>query len=198
MMVAVALVSCASLLLELALTRLFSVVLFYHFAFLAISVALLGLGAGGVFAYIRREKVAPLSTSDFGFFICLISAVSILVALEVVLRLPISLDLTWMNFGKLTMMYLVCAVPFFFTGLLFSVVFAREASGIGKVYGSDLLGGAVACMVVVPLLNWIGGPNAIVASALLMAAAAAIWAGSSKRRLQALVATLLFALLIGA
>ena len=45
-----ALTSFAALLLELALTRLFSVVLFYHFAFLAISIALLGLGAGGVLA----------------------------------------------------------------------------------------------------------------------------------------------------
>ena len=46
--------SFAALLLELALTRLFSVVLFYHFAFLAISIALLGLGAGGVFAYLKN------------------------------------------------------------------------------------------------------------------------------------------------
>ena len=51
----VAISSFAALLLELALTRLFSVVLFYHFAFLAISIALLGLGAGAVFAYLRRE-----------------------------------------------------------------------------------------------------------------------------------------------
>ena len=173
-MLAVALVSCASLLLELALTRLFSVVLFYHFAFLAISVALLGLGAGGVFGYVRRDKLERLSTGDLGFGISLGSAVSILVALEVVLRLPISLDLTWTNFGKLSVMYLFCAVPFFFTGLLFSVVFAREAAGIGKIYGSDLLGGALACMAVVPLLNWIGGPNAIVAASVLMAGAAAI------------------------
>ena len=50
LMAGLALTSFAALLLELALTRLFSVVLFYHFAFLAISIALLGLGAGGVFA----------------------------------------------------------------------------------------------------------------------------------------------------
>jgi hypothetical protein len=42
----------ASLLLELSLTRIFSVVFYYHFAFLAISIALFGLGAGGVFSYI--------------------------------------------------------------------------------------------------------------------------------------------------
>lgn len=198
-MLAVALVSCASLLLELALTRLFSVVLFYHFAFLAISVALLGLGAGGVFAYVRRQQLEGWETGRFGFVFCLFSALAILIALQVVLRLPISLDLTWWNFGKLSVMYLFCAVPFFFTGLIFSVVFAREASGIGKIYGSDLLGGALACMAVVPLLNWIGGPNAILMSSVLMAVAAAIWSWEAgKSRLQAIAVALLFALLIGA
>src|SRR3979411_2280007 len=57
-----ALTSFSALLLELALTRLFSVVLFYHFAFLAISVALLGLGAGGVFAYLGRNWLARFKT----------------------------------------------------------------------------------------------------------------------------------------
>src|SRR5207302_421230 len=55
LLLGLALTSFAGLLLELALTRLFSVVLFYHFAFLAISLALLGLGAGAVFACLRRE-----------------------------------------------------------------------------------------------------------------------------------------------
>ena len=52
MLAGIGLVTFGTLLLELACTRLFSVVLFYHFAFLAIGVALLGLGAGGVFAYL--------------------------------------------------------------------------------------------------------------------------------------------------
>src|ERR1035438_10588261 len=51
---AIGLMSFSALLLELGLTRLFSVVLFYHFAFLAISIALLGLGAGAVFSHLRR------------------------------------------------------------------------------------------------------------------------------------------------
>src|SRR5437762_9499157 len=62
----IAVVSCASLLLELALTRLFSVVLFYHFAFLAISVALLGLGAGGVFAHLFRTTLSQWSIERLG------------------------------------------------------------------------------------------------------------------------------------
>ena len=48
----VALTTLATLLLELSLTRIFSVVFYYHFAFLAISIALFGLGAGGVFSYV--------------------------------------------------------------------------------------------------------------------------------------------------
>ncbi len=63
---AVALMSFAALLLELGLTRLFSVVLFYHFAFLAISIALLGLGAGAVFAYLRRQWLARWSVGQLG------------------------------------------------------------------------------------------------------------------------------------
>ena len=54
--VAIACTSFATLLLEIALTRLFSVVLFYHFAFLAISIALLGLGAIGFGIYSFRRR----------------------------------------------------------------------------------------------------------------------------------------------
>jgi hypothetical protein len=175
-MVAIALVSFASLLLELGLTRLFSVVLFYHFAFLAISVALLGLGAGGVFAHVKRDFLEQWTSRELGSRLCAINAVLTLVVLEIVLHLPISLELTPGNFAKLTVLYLASAVPFFFTGLLFSVVFARETKGIGSIYAADLFGGALACMAIVPLLNVIGGPNAILFSALMMAVAAALWA----------------------
>jgi len=126
-MLAIALVSFASLLLELGLTRLFSVVLFYHFAFLAISVALLGLGAGGVFAYVRKPWLEQFASRTLGQRLCAANAVVTLLVLEIVLHLPISLELTRGNFAKLTVLYLASAVPFFFTGLLFSVVFARES-----------------------------------------------------------------------
>ena len=78
-MLAVALVSLSSLLLELALTRLFSVVLFYHFAFFAISVALLGLGSGGVFAHIRQEWLERFDMRALGAWLCLLNSIFILV-----------------------------------------------------------------------------------------------------------------------
>src|SRR5579862_7579481 len=77
-----ALTSFASLLLELALTRLFSVVLFYHFAFLAISVALLGLGAGGVFAYLLKKRFESISTRALASRLCMANAVVNVAVLE--------------------------------------------------------------------------------------------------------------------
>ena len=175
LLIAIALTSFSALLLELALTRLFSVVLFYHFAFLAISVALLGLGAGGVFSYLKRNWLACFATRPLAATLCTINSAAIFVALEIVLHVPVSLDLSSWNFFRLTVLYLASAVPFFFTGLIFSLVFARESHHVTRLYGADLLGGALACLAVVPLLNWIGGPNAILFSALAMSAAAMIW-----------------------
>src|SRR5437870_3585540 len=149
LLAAVGLVSFASLLFELSLTRLFSVVLFYHFAFLAISVALLGLGAGGVLAYVARTWMARRSTRGIGTWVCVANAWLITAVLEVVLRVPVTLDLSRKNFWKLTEIYVAAAVPFFLTGLLFAVVFARENRRIGLLYGADLMGGASACMAVV-------------------------------------------------
>jgi spermidine synthase len=195
--IAVGLVSFASLLLELAMTRLFSVVLFYHFAFFAISVALLGLGAGGVFAHICRQWLSRLDSRTLGARISSVNSILILAALEVVLHTPVALDVNAKNFGKLTVIYLVTAIPFFLTGLLFSVLFARSSREISLLYGADLAGGASACLAVVPLLNFIGAPNALLFASLVMAVAAAIWADSTKFRAAALTLAVVFALLIG-
>jgi hypothetical protein len=175
LLAAVALTSLSALLLELGLTRLFSVVLFYHFAFLAISVALLGLGAGGVFAYLRRNWLARFETRQLASLLCTVNAVSIFLTLEVVLHVPVSLELTQWNMLRLTAIYLSSTVPFFFTGLIFSVVFARETRHVTRLYGADLLGGALACLLVVPILNWMGGPNAILFAAVSSGIAALIW-----------------------
>src|SRR5271170_453756 len=95
------LTSFAALLLELSLTRLFSVVLFYHFAFLAISIALLGLGAGGVFAYLLKARLAGTATRPLAARLCRINSVVVWVVLEVVLRVPITFTATQQNFLRL-------------------------------------------------------------------------------------------------
>jgi len=84
LLIGIGLSSFAALLLELALTRLFSVVLFYHFAFLAISIALLGLGAGGVFAYLLKSRLARFPTRPLAARLCIFNSVLVLLVLEIV------------------------------------------------------------------------------------------------------------------
>ena len=93
-----------------------------------------------------------------------------------ILHVPVSLELSRANFLRLTAMYLVSALPFLLTGVAFSVIFARESAHIARMYGADLCGGAAACLAVVPLLNWLGGPNAILFAGFMAATAGLIWA----------------------
>src|SRR6267143_3953650 len=194
LLVGIGLVSFASLLLEVALTRLFSVVLFYHFAFLGISLALLGLGAGGVFAYLRRDWLARWELRRLASVTCILNSAAVMAALEIVLHVPVTLSLGPVNFLRLTAIYSAAVVPYFFTGILFSLVFERQSKWVTELYGADLAGGATACLAVVPLLNILGGPNAIVCAALAMAMAAGVWAGTGRERK---VAAGITALLVG-
>lgn len=197
MLAGVGLSSFAALLLELSLTRLFSVVLFYHFAFLAISIALLGLGAGGVFAHLMKQRLRSVDLRVIAAISAGATALVIPAALEVVLHVPVSLNLSGGNFLRLTAIYSACAAPFFLTGVQLAVVFARMPASIGRLYGADLAGGALACVATVPLLNWVGAPNAILCSAIAAASAAIIWAPKAKRRWTFVLALLLL-LLLGA
>ena len=191
-----ALSSFSALLLELALTRLFSVVLFYHFAFLAISIALLGLGAGGVFAHLMKNRLDGIETRRLILWLCIINALSVPLVLEVVLHSSVSLDLTSENFLRLSAVYLTSAVPFFFTGIEFAVLFARSPIPATWIYGADLLGGALACILLVPLLSLIGGPNAVFLSGLTAAAAGIVWASSPKLKKVAIACAALIAVLM--
>lgn len=194
----VALSSFSALLLELGLTRLFSVVLFYHFAFLAISIALLGLGAGGVFAHVRKAWLDRHSVREIACACAALAAIAIPIALEVVLHVPVSLELTGGNFLRLAAIYACSAVPFFLTGLQFSVIFAHEPSRITQLYGADLAGGALAGVAMVPLLDWMGGPNAVLFSALSAAIAAVVWSPWQrfKRQARALAAAVVAILIL--
>jgi spermidine synthase len=193
----IGLVSFGALVLELALTRLFSVVLFYHFAFLAISIALLGLGAGGVAAYLGRPRLGRYSTRQLGAACSAANAVAIALVLVIVLQVPVSLELSWANFSRLTVIYLVSAVPFFLTGFLSSAVFSREHHRIPLLYAADLAGGALACLAIVPLLDMLGAPNTIFAAGVALAGASAVWSTGGKSRKRALMLGALLLLVIG-
>src|SRR6201990_389128 len=89
---AVAIVSATLLMTELALTRIFSVVMYYHFAFLAISIALFGLSASGVFAYVLRRWLDGRSTDTLLAWQSVIYALFTLIALFALVRLRVGLN----------------------------------------------------------------------------------------------------------
>ena len=184
--------SLSTLILELALTRVFSVVYFYHFAFLAISIALFGLGAGGVFSYVAAEWRMPLYTK--------LGVLAIANSVSIVLCLSFLLSRTGnMTTPELMAAYFVAAIPFVFSGTIISLVIADTIDRVNRSYFFDLMGAALGCAVLVPLLNWIGGPNTIIVTAVLFAVSAAIWfhlARSPRGRILAVLTALVLVALI--
>ncbi len=190
---AVALTSLGTLLLELSLTRIFSVVFYYHFAFLAISIALFGLGAGGVLSYVVAawkgdlyRKLGALSLVNGGL---------VLVAVLVVLGQKESIGA-----GSLTLIYFTNALPFVCSGIILSLAIGETIERVNRVYFFDLMGAAAGCILLIALLDWFGGPATTMSSAVLFAAAAAIWfnlAGYSTGRLLSVAVGLVLTLLIG-
>jgi hypothetical protein len=173
--IAVALTTLATLLLELSLTRIFSVVFYYHFAFLAISIALFGLGVGGVFSYVTAswkgnlfKKLGVLSAAN-----CALVVLSVIVVLA---------NRTTLGAAQLALVYISCALPFFCSGIIVSLVISETIERVNRVYFFDLLGAAGGCLLLVPMLESFGGPNTTLSVAILFASAAAIWFNLGQER----------------
>ena len=166
----VALVSLATLVLELTLTRLFSATMFYHFAFLAISLALFGSGASGVFVYVLRprldeERTARLLALGSGLF-----SLTTVVALLVILAHPLSpVRLGLSTLRSLAWTYGAAALPFFFAGCVITLAISAWARDISRLYLFDLAGGAVGCLVLVPALALLGAIDTVLLVAVLAA-----------------------------
>jgi len=188
----VALSTAATLVLELALTRIFSVVFYYHFAFLAISIALFGLGAGGVFSYFVASRRGG-TFSKLGTLAC-VNAVAVVVALTFVMTRTGHLD-NW----TLAVVYFTSAVPFICAGATVSLAISETIERVDRVYFFDLLGASAGCLALIPLLSTLGGPNTVIAAAVLFAVSAAIWftmAGEARWRAAAVVLALALVALI--
>lgn len=182
----------ATLILELSLTRIFSVVFYYHLAFLAISIALFGLGAGGVFSYVvagwRGNIYFKLGT------LAVLNSIAVVFSLVYLLTRPGEL-----NNRTLAAVYFATALPFFFSGTIVSLAVSEAIQRVDRVYFFDLLGAAAGCLALVPLLNYFGGPNTVLAASVLFAVSAAIWynlAGTQRGRVGAVALALAFVVLI--
>jgi hypothetical protein len=172
----VALVSASLLMTELALTRIFSVTMYYHFAFLAISIALFGVSASGVTAYVARRRLAARSTEGLLAVQSLVYAACTIVALFFLVRLRVGLTYSPRNLWLMLTIYLLAALPFFAGGLVVTLAIARLTARVNVIYAADLIGAALGCLLLIPLLDRLGAPGVVVTAAAFAAIASTLFA----------------------
>lgn len=177
------LLSSATLLFEITLTRVFSVAQWYHFAFMVVSLALLGFGASGsllsVFPRLGRKRLdASLALFSIGF------SATVLVGYILVNVIPFDsfrVGLEGRQLLYLVAYYVSLAIPFFFTGLALGVALSRIPANAGKVYGFNMIGSGLGCLLVLIGPSVFGGGGTVILACLLgLAAAFLFWLRFSK------------------
>ncbi|MCI0412539.1 hypothetical protein L0222_07020 [bacterium] len=174
------LISAATLLFEISLTRVFSVFFFHHFAFLIISTALFGFGLSGIFLFFFQKRIGNLKNSlSLG---ALLFAITILICYQIILLLPHQFKDIADNprqIVRLVFYYAILIIPFFFSGCVIGLILSSFTEKAGRLYCADLIGAALGCISVLWLVPALGGSGAIVASCLLAACSAlAFWPSS--------------------
>jgi hypothetical protein len=179
----VALVAAVTLALQVILTRVFAAVLFYHFGFLAISLALLGVGGGAILIYTlpawfeRRDTETTLA----GWCAALGVSLVVVPALLVRLHFPV-FDFVTSKFAlMLGAACLLCFIPFLTAGVVIALAVRRYVSWIGPLYAFDLAGAAIGALASVPLLWAAPAPVLVVALGAAAGCATLLFAGPRSR-----------------
>jgi spermidine synthase len=178
--------SLSLLLSELLLTRIFSVLFMYHFAFMVISLALFGLGVGGIAVYLFPGAFAGDLQRRL---VTLALAFSAAVVLLVLFLFNFPLVISSGARGTLTvaLVYMVASLPFFVGGTCLSLLLGRAGQEVHRVYFVDLVGAGAGCLVIIPALNHLGGVTALLTAGVGGALAATMF-GLPARRVAAVSA----------
>jgi len=150
------------LLYEISLTRLFAIAQSYHFAFLVIGIAMLGLGAAGAILAALRPEQSRITTRLLAAIAAAFAA-SVPVAFAITNQIPFDQQrIAWDHWQLLYLLiyFTVLAIPPFAAGLLLALVYRRHAEHIGCLYFFDLFGaatGAIAVLKMTTLADGLGG-----------------------------------------
>jgi hypothetical protein len=180
--IGVLLLSAATLMFEITLTRLFSVSQFYHFAFMIVSLALLGFGASGTWLALwprwgrlpRRSPRLMLAGLSLGY------GVTCLGAYLFINQVPFdSFSIAWdvRQVVLLFLHYVILAIPFFCSGAVLSLCFTIRQDAAGTTYAYNLIGSAIGCLLALAIPNLLGGVGPVWLSGALggIAAVAFLW-----------------------
>jgi len=194
-----ALLSAAALAFEVNLTRIFSVAQFYHFAFMTVSLALLGFGASGTLLSLApglaRRPARTLTACSWGFVLTAVGSYGL------TLLVPFDSFRVVLNpgqWGVLALHYLALAAPFLCTGAAVGLLLAVRPEVVGRTYAANLVGSAAGCVLAVTAPTLVGAEGTVLLSATLAALAALSFSPRSASRdpkpllLQAVIALALF------
>ena len=149
-----ALLSSAALGYEILLTRLFAIIQWHHFAYMIISLALLGYGASGTFVSLTQRRLLPYFARIYPFCLAAfgMSAIACYLGVQQISFHPDELLWAPQQAGRLLVIYLLLALPFFFaaTGIVLALTRYREF--VSQLYAMDLLGAGVGSLGVIGLL----------------------------------------------
>ena len=182
------LTSLSGLVLEIAITRIFSAAIWYHFAFVAVSVALVGLGASGLLVHYRLKKIKENWAANL----------TIASSIGITLIIPLTLYVMHSLASQLTylpLFMLLFAIPFFFVGVVISAAFSAFAHVAGRLYAADLIGASLGALLVILLLTMVGGEGTALVVGLISAVCAMIFsfAAKSKKKILISLAFIVFA-----
>jgi hypothetical protein len=167
------LIALSGLVLEVSITRIFSAAIWYHFAFVAVSVALVGLGASGLVVQHRVKKLKGKWAENLTIF----SAWGITIFIPITLFVMHALA---SQVIYLPLFMVLFSVPFFLVGIIISAAFNAFASVAGRLYAADLIGASAGALLVVLFLVLTGGEGATLIVGLIAAIGAAIFSRIAK------------------
>ena len=147
-------ITFATLLLEILDSRLLSVLTWYHLSFLAISLAMLGMAGGAIRVFLSGAEAAAPAASRLPR-LCLAFALAMAATHVVALCIPLSVQPPTSVVGLASLATTIAAltVPFYFSGMIVTIVLTRATTALGRLYAWDLAGAAFGCLSVVPLLD---------------------------------------------
>ncbi len=155
---AIAILSVSLIAFELTLIRILSIVQWYHFAYMVISVALLGFGAAGTFIAVFRESLIEKTEILLPWLMVL---TSLLMSISVTIsQTPLfsfdsyKLFSDFSHFWKLIATYMIFFPPFFFGALAIGLAFVKYVNRIGTLYSANMIGSGVGGLLAVLLMWW--------------------------------------------
>src|ERR671921_778172 len=157
-------VSLGVLLLELTLTRLFSIILWYDYAFMVISIAFFGLGIGSLVVHILKGKLNKVNLPSRLLQSTMAFAISLPVVLLIIGQLVPS------NPSFIYVFFLASSIPFFFAGLSVAMIYLSMPKEITRLYFIDLLGAGAAALVLDPVIQVLGAESVLLSISLLVIA----------------------------